>query len=112
MATEKLTITARGPVERMGDRQFNVLEYDTERYLGELKQAGCGIKPDWNGSKPLRVTISRKEWVSQLNPGDVVEYVQRPVWRKDKHSPTGFKIGTAGIAVHIITRCRPNRVAE
>ena len=112
MAIENLTITARGRVERMGAHQFNVLKYDTERCLGEFTRAGCGIKPDWNGSKPLRVTISRQEWVRRLNPGDVVEYVQKAVRRKDKHEPSGFKIGTAGIAMHIISRPGQNGVAE
>lgn len=100
----KPTITVRGKVEPMGPTQFNVLVEDVDRYLAELKAAGCGTKPDWAGKKPLLVTIGRKEWVSQLHPGDEVEYVQKPVTRKDKKSPTGFKVGTEGVSMTILSR--------
>ena len=103
MTTQKPRILARGPVERMG-KQFNVLEHDTERYLSEFQGAGCETLVGWNGEKPLKVTINRGEWVSQLNPGDVVEYELEPVRRKDKTSPTGFKVGTRGVAMRIISR--------
>ncbi len=104
MANETPTITARGPVKKMGATQFNVLEYDTDRYMAEFERAGCDTKPGWSGSKPLLVTISRREWVSQLNPGDIVEYVLEPVRRKSEDSPTGFKVETKGIAMRIISR--------
>ena len=61
--------------------------------LAEFKQAGCGIKAHWAGEKPLRVTISRKKWVSQLHPGDEVEYVQEPVRRKDIVDPENWTTG-------------------
>jgi|SRR5271157_3187757 len=82
MTTVKPTITARGKVERMGPNQFNVLVEDVDRYLAEFEEAGCGIRADWAGKKPLLVTISRREWVSQLHPGDEVEYVLEPVEHK------------------------------
>jgi hypothetical protein len=104
MTSETPRIRARGPVERMGAKQFNVLEYDTERYLGEFRRAGCEIKAEWNGVKPLRITINRQKWVSQLKPGDVVEYVTKPVRRKDKASPSGYKVGTEGVSMTIISR--------
>ena len=100
----KPTITARGKVERMGPNQFNVLVEDVDRYLAEFKEAGCGIRADWAGKKPLWVTISREKWVSQLHPGDEVEYVQEPVRRKDKNSPSGFKVGTRGVSMTIVSR--------
>ena len=98
------SITARGKVERMGSRQFNVLVEDVDRYRAEFDAAGCGIVAEWAGKKPLLVTISRKEWVSQLHPGDEVEYVMKPVKRKDKKSPTGFKIGVEGVSMAILSR--------
>jgi len=67
------TITARGKVERMGSSQFNVLVEDVDRYRAEFDAAGCSIDAEWASKKPLLVTISRKEWVSQLHPGDEVE---------------------------------------
>lgn len=103
MTTQTRTITARGPVERMGS-QFNLLEYDDQRYLAELADAGVETIANWNGERPLRVTINRREWVDQLSPGDVVEYVLEPVRRKCKDSPSGFKVGTRGIAMRIISR--------
>jgi hypothetical protein len=98
------TITARGKVKPMGRSQFNVLEEDVNRYLAEYKEAGCDTRADWAGKKPLLVTISRKEWVSQLHPGDEVEYVLRPVERNDKKSPTGKKVGTEGVSMTILSR--------
>jgi hypothetical protein len=59
-AAMKPTITARGKVERMGPKQFNVLVEEVDRYLAEFKEAGCGIRADWAGKKPLLVTISRE----------------------------------------------------
>jgi hypothetical protein len=103
MATENARIVAQGKVEPMGN-QFNVLVYGVEQYLDEFERAGCGTRADWNGTRPLRITINRKAWVSQLRPGDEVEYVLEPVRRKDKKSPTGFKVGTRGIALTIISR--------
>ncbi len=63
MTGEKQTITARGKVQPMGASQFNVLEEDTDRYLAEFTAAGCDIRAEWAGKKPLLVTISRKEGV-------------------------------------------------
>jgi len=104
MTAVKSRITARGKVERMGSNQFNVLVENGERYRAEFKQAGCGTSETWAGENPLRVTISRKKWVSQLHPGDEVEYVLEPVRRKDKNSPTGFKVGTRGVSMTIVSR--------
>src|SRR5271157_666721 len=104
MTTVKPTITARGKVERMGPNQFNVLVEDVDRYLAEFEEAGCGIRADWAGKKPLLVAISRREWVSQLHPGNEVEYVLEPVERKDKNSPTGFKVGVRGVSMTILSR--------
>lgn len=103
MMTQK-RIIARGPVERMSPTQFNVLEYDVERYLAEFHDAGCETVPEWDGKKPLKVTISSGEWVSQLNPGDVVEYELEPVERNDKKAPRGRKVGTRGVAMRILSR--------
>ncbi len=104
MTAEKQTITARGKVQPMGPNQFNVLVEDVDRYLAEYKEAGCGTRADWAGKKPLLVTISKREWVSQLHPGDEVEYVLRLVERNDKRSPTGRKVGTEGVSMTILSR--------
>lgn len=91
----------------MGDSQFNVLVEDVESYLADFKAAGCETLAEWSGAKPLKVTISAKEWVDQLQRGDIVEYDLEPVRRNDKNVPGGTKVGTRGVAMRIISRVNP-----
>jgi hypothetical protein len=88
----------------MGATQFNLRVENEEQFRADFKAAGCEIDAEWAGKKPLLVTISRKEWVSQLRPGDEVEYVMKPVRRKDKRSPTGSKVGVQGVSMTILSR--------
>ena len=104
MTAEKLTITARGKVERMGSNQFNLLVENGEQFRAEFNEAGCEINEAWASENPLWVTINRKEWVSQLHPGDEVEYILEPVRRNDKNSPSEFKVGTRGVSMTILSR--------
>ena len=104
MTAEKPTITARGKVGRMGANQFNVLVENGEQFRAKFNEAGCEINEAWAGDNPLRVTINRRVWVSQLHPGDEVVYVLEPVRRKDKNSASGFKVGTRGVTMTIVSR--------
>ncbi len=104
MMEENRTITARGKVQRMGAAQFNLLVDNDEEFRADFHEAGCQINEAWAGDEPLSVTISRQEWVSQLHPGDEVKYVMKPKKRKDKKSPTGFKIGVEGVSMTILSR--------
>ena len=56
----------------MGSTEFNVLVENEEQFRAELNTAGCGTNEAWAGEDPLRATISRTEWVSQLHPEDEV----------------------------------------
>jgi hypothetical protein len=90
----------------MGRNQFNVLVQNKEQFQAELQRAGCQTNDAWAGADPLKATISRKEWVSQLSPGDEVEYVLKPVERNDKTSTCGKKVGTEGVSMTILSRAR------
>jgi serine/threonine protein kinase len=104
----KPQFTARGPLERLGKSQWNVLVRNAEEMRAFWARHRIDTKLDWAGTSPPKATVSRGELVARCDDAGEGAEVEYDLEVEDR--ATGR--GVSGVGLRVLSPPRPEGISH